>query len=47
MDRKVFWGLFVKGEEKGRKRAQSRWALLSTVPIGIFIWWVAYRIAGF
>jgi len=43
MQRKVFWIAFTALGLNSGFHLAIVWALLATIPIGIFSWWVAYR----
>ena len=43
MQRKVFWTTFVVLGLVADFTLPIVWALLATIPIAIFSWWVAYR----
>jgi hypothetical protein len=43
MQRKVFWTTFVALGLVAEFIMPTMWALLVTIPIGMFSWWVAYR----
>jgi hypothetical protein len=43
MQRKVFWLSFSLLGIVADVALPLWWALIATIPIGVFCWWVAYR----
>jgi hypothetical protein len=43
LERKIFWLLFTLLGLIADWALPLWWAVVATVPIGIFSWWVAYR----
>jgi hypothetical protein len=43
VERKIFWIIFIALGLLADFVLPLWWALLSTIPIAVFSWWVAYR----
>ena len=43
MEKKIFWGLFMVLGLIADLSLPFLWALVATLPILLFSWWVAYR----
>jgi hypothetical protein len=47
MEKKIFWAAFMALGVLADLFLPMWWALIATIPIGIFSWWLAYRSGWF